>query len=51
VHDDQPLTSVEAFALALVEASSRLTAVPATATASERDPHAADPAARDVVTE
>jgi hypothetical protein len=37
VHGNQPLTSVEAFALALVEASSRLTS-PAPSDAAETAP-------------
>jgi hypothetical protein len=42
VHATQPLTSIEAFALALVEASSRLTATD-DATAGEPTAHAAPP--------
>jgi hypothetical protein len=45
VQSDQPLSSVEAFALALVEASSRLTVD--SAAPIEREPHAPDAPLRD----
>jgi hypothetical protein len=49
VHADQPLSSVEAFALALVEASSRLTVENAAHPRVEREPHEADASLRDTV--
>jgi hypothetical protein len=49
VRSDQPLSSVEAFALALVEASSRLTADPGTRPAAERDPSEPDAPLRDTI--
>jgi len=49
VRSDQPLSPIEAFALALVEASSRLTDDPATRPAAERESSEPNPPLRDTV--